>query len=73
MKEVFIYIIGCACSLLMGFIMGVNHMQERITPELGNSISNIGALKIDCEKSLPRDQECVMVFDFVPAKKEKSE
>lgn len=38
---------------------------------IGNDIENIRALKIDCEKSLPRDQECILIYEFVPVKKEK--
>lgn len=47
-----------------------NDADKKIIPAIGNSIENIEALKSDCEKSLPRDQECVMVYDFVPVKKE---
>lgn len=43
---------------------------DDIIPSIGNSIENIEQLKRDCEKSLPRNQECVMVYEFVPVKKE---
>lgn len=46
---------------------------DDIIPEIGKSIENIRAIKKGCEATLPRDQECVMVFDFAPVKKEKSE
>lgn len=39
---------------------------DDIIPEIGNSIENIRAIKKGCEASIPRDKECVMVFDFVP-------
>jgi len=39
--------------------------KDDIIPVLGNSIENMENLKRDCEKSLPRNKECVMVYDFV--------
>jgi len=33
---------------------------------IGEGIGNVWLVKYDCEKTLPRDKECVMVFDFVP-------
>jgi len=42
---------------------------DDVIPIIGNSIENLEALKNVCEQSIPRDQECVMVYEFVPAKK----
>jgi hypothetical protein len=39
--------------------------KDDVIPALGNSIENMENLKRDCEKSLPRDKVCVMVFDYV--------
>jgi hypothetical protein len=39
--------------------------EEAIEDITGNSVENMQNLKLECEKSLPRDKECVMVFDFV--------
>lgn len=33
-------------------------------------IGNMQTEKSVCQKNLPRDQECVMVYEFVPVKKE---
>lgn len=45
--------------------------ESDIVPAIGNSIENIKQMKADCEKQLPRNKECVMVYDFVPVKKER--
>jgi len=39
-------------------------------PIVNNTLANLGALKKDCEKDLPRSKECVMVYDFVAVDKE---
>lgn len=39
-------------------------------PIVNNTLANLGALKKDCEKDLPRSKECVMVYDFVAVNKE---
>ena len=41
-------------------------LEEREVAVIGNTIEAMQKIKYDCEKSLPRDKECVMVFDFVP-------
>jgi len=41
--------------------------KDDVIPALGNSIETMENLKSECEESLPRNKECVMVFDFVQA------
>ena len=65
---IFLLVIGLAIS---SFGLGVNvshkYDNERVEKASGNSIENMENLKRDCEKSLPRDKVCVMVFGYVPA------
>jgi hypothetical protein len=44
-----------------------DEMEKRFERVANNSIETMDSLKRECEKSLPRDKECVMVFDFIPA------
>jgi hypothetical protein len=39
-------------------------------PIVNNTLANLGALKKDCEKDLPRSKECIMVYDFVAVDKD---
>lgn len=32
---------------------------------INNKAENLGALKADCEKDLPRHRECVLVYEYV--------
>lgn len=35
---------------------------------IGNSRENLARLKQYCEKDLPSDQECTLLYEFVPTK-----
>jgi hypothetical protein len=37
---------------------------------VGNTAENLTAIKHECEKDLPRNRECVLVYDYVPVDKE---
>lgn len=37
---------------------------------VGNTAENLTAIKRECEKDLPRNRECVLVYDYVPVDKE---
>ncbi len=67
MNEIKYLLIGTALGFVTGFYMCWINEQVKINTAIGNSIQNMENLKRDCEKSLPRDKECVMVFDFVAA------
>jgi len=54
-------------SFYLGVTVAHRALNERAEKASGNSIDNMENLKRECEKSLPRDKECVMVFDFVQA------
>jgi len=41
--------------------------RQRLIAATGQNVTALEARKLECEKSLPRDKECVMVFDFVQA------
>lgn len=62
------------CIVLMLAIGGCTYLAYTSTdsgdliPEIGISIEDMSSLKKECEKSIPRDQECVMVYEFVPLK-----
>lgn len=56
-------------SFFMGFFVSSIINEEDIGILTGNKIENIRSLKEDCEKSLPRDQECVLIYEYVPAKR----
>ena len=56
----------CLSSVIAGINISHRYENERAEKALGNSIENIENIKRDCEKSLPRNKECAMVFDFVP-------
>jgi len=66
MKDFLIFAAIVLLSAFIGFGVAANYSYERIDPVIGNSIENMENLKRDCEKSLPRDKVCVMVFDYVP-------
>lgn len=62
-------------GLLIAAILGIGSCtytvvsspdEDDVIPAIGNSIENMENLKRDCEKSLPRDKVCVMVFDYIP-------
>lgn len=57
-------LIAMVSLLLLLALIYENSLWEKA---IGNERINIENLKRDCEKSLPRDKECVMVFDFVSA------
>jgi hypothetical protein len=50
-----------------GGLVGDWAVKQRIEKAANNSIENMENLKRDCEKSLPGDKVCVMVFDYVSA------
>lgn len=37
---------------------------------VGNTAENLTAIKRECEKDLPRNRECVLIYDYVPVDKE---
>lgn len=43
---------------------------KRIDMLINNSLDNLNVLKRECEKDLPRNSECVLVYDYVPVDKE---
>jgi len=56
------------CSgILLQAAFTVDAMEKRFERVANNSIKNMESLKLECEKSLQRNKECVMVFDFVQA------
>ena len=64
---IFLLVTGLAIS---SFVLGVNvshkYDNERAEKALGSSIENMENLKRDCEKSIPRNKVCAMVFDYAP-------
>lgn len=67
MKDFLILVAIVLLSAFLGAGISAIYSNTRIVPTLGNSIENMENLKRDCEKSLPRDKECVLVFDYVSA------
>ncbi len=67
MKESFLFFVVYAIGL---FSIPVQNQIAGNTPEniIGNSLENLKNLKRDCEKDLPRDQECTLLYEFVPTK-----
>lgn len=67
------FIYGCIVVAILG-IGGCSYNwltaqdEDDVIPELGNSIENMQNLKLDCEKDLPRTEECVLVYEFIPVK-----
>lgn len=60
-------------DIAFGFCMFVIGIATAVIPDdpvLGGSVLSFYDAKDECENS---GDECVMVFDFVPVKKEKSE
>jgi len=57
-----IAMVGFAC----GSLAGKSFSDGKIEKVANNTLENMENLKRDCEKSLPRDKVCVMVFDYVP-------
>jgi len=41
--------------------------RQRLITATGSNVAALETAKRECEKSLPRNKECVMVFDFVQA------
>ena len=60
-------------ALLYGVVAGIWICYFAVEYRLNIRISEAKENKKLCEKSINSDQECVMVFELVPAKKEKSE
>ena len=56
-------------SFFTGFFASSIINEEEFRLLIVNEIENIRSLKEDCEKSLPRDQECVLIYEYVPAKR----
>lgn len=69
---IFIYCLIVACIFLV-VAFAVETMKNRFENATGNQIENMENLKRDCEKSLPRDKVCVMVFDYVPVENDYDE
>ena len=63
---IFLVICLSVSSVILGINISHGYENERAEKVIGNSIENMENLKSDCEKSLPRNKECAMVFDFVP-------
>ena len=56
-----------ANGIIWATAFAVDEMEKRFERVANNSIKNMESLKLECEKSLPRNKKCVMVFDFVQA------
>lgn len=56
-----------ASSIIRDIGLSDMYWKWKIEKVANNSIENMENLKRDCEKSLPRDKECVLVFDYVSA------
>ena len=56
-------------SFFMGVFVSSIINEEEFRLLIASEIENIRSLKEDCEKSLPRDQECVLIYEYVPAKR----
>ena len=73
-------IIASVLTLVLGLSFGLSKIKDRYedavvkvareTPiqAIGLSIIELNIMKADCEKALPRDQECVALIEFVPTK-----
>lgn len=57
-------VLCCFCS----FMIGVTLSDSDFESVINNSIKNMKSLKRDCEKDLPRYQECTLIYEFVPTK-----
>lgn len=63
------FFIGIVCGALLRDF-AVNYEIEKVA---NNSLENMENLKKACEKEIPRNQECVMLFDFFVVDKQESE
>jgi len=53
-------------AFLLGGLLSVHVRDWQIEKTTGAAFASLIEFKRDCEKSLPRDKVCVMVFDYVP-------
>lgn len=57
-----------AVVFLFGVYIGVIVIGIIAANVIGDGLGSVAIIKRECEQSIPRDQECVMVYEFVPAK-----
>lgn len=53
---------------LLGVYIGAIIIGIIATNVIGGGPGSFAIIKYECQKSIPRDQECVMVYEFVPVK-----
>lgn len=82
MNDYFIYFCFWVCaSFVFGSIVGtvtsnkgesrINLMEQKVNYLIGNDLKNLERLKNDCESKLDSNKECVMIYDFVPVKRDE--
>lgn len=69
----FLFALMLVISGYIGYFCGkIETAKSGLTMEklVGNTAENLKAIKRECEKDLPRNRECVLVYDYVPVDKE---
>lgn len=69
---IIVWLLICA-GVIGGWNIGNGSALDEAEKAVNNSIENLQRLKQDCEKDLPRDQECTLLYEYVPVNKERSE
>lgn len=59
---VFFFMLAAIYLLIIATLLAEVQQFERL---INNKAENLEALKADCEKELPRNRECVLVYEYV--------
>ena len=59
---VFFFMLAAIELLIIATLLAEVQQFERL---INNKAENLEALKADCEKDLPRNRECVLVYEYV--------
>jgi len=65
-KIITVLLIAAWIYLFFGMWHVTSDERKRLIAVTGQNVTALETAKSDCEKKLPRDKECVMVFYFIP-------
>lgn len=65
-KELWVLIAALSVTCII-LAMAIRFNTKAFDAITNSNYKSMSQLKRDCEKSLPRDKECVLVFDYVSA------
>lgn len=66
-KESIYLVLYCTFVLVVSVVL-VFKAATKQEDLFGSNLREVYEMKNDCEKDLPRDQECTLLYEFVPTK-----